>query len=335
MKKESLFYKKLLNNNVQCCLCFRMCKIKENCYGFCKTQKNIKGNLYTLNYGKISSYNIDSIEKKPLYHFLPGSNSFSVGNFSCNMSCMNCQNYTLSQNNGEKFIGNDILPKDLAEIALDYQCPSIAWTYNEPTLQLQYAQDTAQFSKNFNLKNIFITNGFMSDEALNYILPNIDAFNVDLKSMSDEFYKKVCNAKLDPILDNIKKIYKNGNHIEITNLIIPNCNDSEEMLEGLTDFIINELGKEVPIHFSRFFPYYRMKNIKPTPIKSLIKAKEIAKKKGLEYVYIGNISQNQNTYCPNCGELLIKRNGYSIENLNKIKDNKCLNCNYNLNFVLQ
>lgn len=335
MEVESFFYKKLLSyNKVECMLCSRRCIIPENEFGFCKTQKNINGKLYIVDYGKISSYNIDPVEKKPLYHFYPGSNTFSVGSFSCNMSCLNCQNYTLSQNNGNNFKGNNILPERLAEIAIDYGCLSIAWTYNEPTLQLQYAFDTAQFTKNYNLKNIFVTNGFMSEESLDYILPYIDAFNVDLKSMNNRFYEKICNAELDSILDNIKKIYKNGNHIELTNLIIPKFNSSNDNLETLIEFIINELGKEVPIHFSRFFPYYKMTDINITPKEILFNAKKMAENKGLDYVYIGNISENQNTYCPHCGELLIERDGYKINNKNKIKNNKCINCNYKLNFIL-
>lgn len=336
MRVKSVFYQKLLDDNkVQCVLCSKKCIIPENGYGFCKTQLNIKGTLYIENYAELPSYNIDPIEKKPLYHFLPGSKSFSVGNFSCNMSCLNCQNYTLSQNNGKNFRGNNIIPEDLVEIAIDYDCQSIAWTYNEPTLQLQYALETAQFSQKYNLKNVFVTNGFMSEESLDAILPYIHAFNIDLKSMSNKFYEKICNAKLDPVLDNIKKIYHNGNHIEITNLIIPNYNSSNEMLESLTDFILTELGKEVPIHFSRFFPNYKMMNVEATPIKLLLNAKKIAEEKGLEYIYLGNTTENQNSYCPNCGELLIERNGYNIINKNKIKNSKCINCNYDLNFILE
>ncbi len=329
---ESILYEKLENNEVQCNVCNHRCRRDDGKYGFCLTRKNENGKLYSCNYAVISSYGVDPIEKKPLYHFLPGSLSYSIGGFGCNMRCLNCQNYSISQNSSEDRRVVKILPEIAVEHAINSNCQSISWTYNEPTMYLEYTLETAKIAHEKGLKNIYVSNGYMSEEALELLFLEIDAFNIDLKSMSDDFYRKTCQARLDPILDNLKEIYANKKHIEITNLIINGFNDSTELIEEFVDFVANELGKKVPIHFSRFFPYYKMENISPTAIETLIKAKEIAKDAGLEYVYLGNVSSDQNSYCPNCGELLIERNGFDASDKRKIKDNKCKNCIESLNF---
>jgi len=341
---ESILQEKLENNIVQCNVCNHRCNIANGKYGFCFTRKNNNGKLYSCNYGVVSSFAVDPIEKKPLYHFLPGSLSYSLGGFGCNMRCLNCQNYSISQNynisknyNTSKKIGGsdrafEILPKTAVKNAIDRGCQSISWTYNEPTMYLEYTLETAKISHENDLKNIYVSNGYMSEEALKLLIPKIDAFNIDLKSMSNQFYKDICKATLDPILDNLKLIYKNKKHLEITNLLINGFNGSDELMNALIEFIANELGENVPIHFSRFFPYYKMNDVSPTNIAKLQRAKEIAKKRGLQYVYLGNISDNQNSYCPKCGELLIERNGYNIIDKNKIKNNKCIICGEKLNF---
>ena len=330
---ESILYDKLDNGNVQCNVCNHRCKIAENKLGFCLTRKNLNEKLYSCNYASISSQAIDPIEKKPLYHFLPGSLAYSIGGFGCNMRCLNCQNYIISQNSNKYNEAIKILPETAVKNAINANCMSIAWTYNEPTMYLEYTLETALLSHENGLKNIYVSNGYMSEEALNLLLPRIDAFNIDLKSMSNEFYVNNCQAKLDPILDNIKSIYNHKKHLEIINLLINGYNDSYDLIKSLTDFIVTELGKDVPIHFSRFFPYYKMRDVPPTEISKLELAKEIATESGLEYVYLGNVQTDQNSHCPNCGELLIERNGYNIINKSKIENNKCINCGKKLNLI--
>ena len=332
MEFESILYDKLDDKKVQCNVCNHHCLILDNNHGFCLTRKNNGGTLYNCNFNVISSANVDPVEKKPLYHFMPGSLTYSLGGFGCNMRCLNCQNYIISQNSSDKVGHIEILPEVAVKNAIDNGCKSIAWTYNEPTMYLEYTVETAILSHKHALKNIYITNGYMSDKALNTLLPHIDAFNIDLKSMSNDFYKKICQATLNPILNNLKKIYKNNKHLEITNLLINGFNDSEKLITELVNFIATELGEEVPIHFSRFFPHYKMKDVLPTNIETLEIAKEIAIDAGLHYVYLGNTPSDQNSFCPNCGELLIERNGYNVVNKNKVRNNKCTNCNRNIKF---
>ncbi|MCL2116559.1 MAG: AmmeMemoRadiSam system radical SAM enzyme [Methanobrevibacter sp.] len=334
MRIESVLYDKLDDEKVHCNVCNHYCLIKDNKHGFCQTRKNKGGTLYSYNFALLSSANVDPIEKKPLYHFLPTSLTYSLGGFRCNMGCLNCQNYIISQSSSNKCEAIEILPEIAVKNALEKGCKSIAWTYNEPTIYLEYVLQTAILSHEKGLKNIFISNGYMSDEALNLLLPHIDGFNIDLKSMDNDFYKNICQATLEPILNNLKKIYKNNKHLEITNLLIDGFNDSQKLIKDLVEFIATELGDEVPLHFSRFFPYYKMRDVSPTSIETLKRAKEIAIEAGLKYVYLGNVQANQNSYCPNCGELLIERNGYDISDKNKIIDNKCSNCKEDLNFNL-
>ena len=348
MLHESKFYHKLYesedNSNhqnqsfektVQCYLCGKKCKIANNHCGLCNTQKNIDGKLYSLNYHRIASYHTDPIEKKPLYHFLPGSSTYSIGGFGCNFSCLNCQNYTLSMNSYNKFNSSKILPETIVKNAINDNCLSISWTYNEPTLYFDFARETSLISHNENLKNVYVSNGFMSEESLAETLKFIDAFNIDLKFMDDGLYRKICGGKLDIVLDNLKAIYESKAHLEITTLLINGLNTDEGHIRLISDFVCNELGAEVPLHFSRFFPMYKMKDKSPTDIGYLLRAKEIAVDRGVEYVYLGNMPADNNTYCPNCGELLIARERYCNRDKNRIKDGRCVNCGHKINLVLK
>ena len=332
MKIESILYDKLDDKRVRCNVCSHHCLINNNKYGFCLTRKNEGGTLYSYNFALVSSSYVDPIEKQPFFNFLPGSKTYSLGGFECNMRCLFCQNYHISQSYGENTGGTEILPEEAIKNAIDNDCKSIAWTYNEPTIYLEYVLETSKLSHEKGLKNIYVSNGYMSDDALNLLLPHIDAFTMDLKSISNDFYKEVCQATLKPILNNLKKIYKNNKHLEISNLIIPRFNDSEKMITELVEFVTCELGNEVPLHFSRFFPHYQMGNLQPTAIETLNKAKEIAMDGGLQYVYLGNVETNQNSFCPNCGELLVERNKFNINDKNKIKNNACINCDMKINF---
>ena len=346
--KESSFYTKLYeegnsidhtnsDKSVQCNLCARGCKIKNNNIGFCKSQKNIDGKLYSLNYQRIASYHIDPIEKKPLYHFLPGSSTYSIGGFGCNFSCLNCQNYMLSMNSYNENNSIEILPETIVKNALNSDCLSISWTYNEPTLYFDFAEKTSRLAHSEGLKNVYVSNGYMSEESLAETLSFIDGFNIDLKFFDDDLYRRICGGRLDIVLDNLRTIYegkkKYDNHLEITTLLINGLNTDEDDIRAISRFIVDELGPEVPLHFSRFFPMYKMSDKEPTNIDYLIRAKEIAIEEGVEYVYLGNMMADNNTYCPNCGELLIERNRYCNRDKNRIKDGRCLSCGYELNFI--
>lgn len=335
---EASFYKSLENNIVQCRLCSKFCNIPNGHYGFCKSRFNKNGKLYLDNYPKIASFNVDPIEKKPLYHFLPASNTLSIGGFGCNFSCLNCQNYMLANNSYQNMKTIKILPEMIVKNALDNNCMSIAWTYNEASLYFEFAQETSLLAHEKNIKNIYVSNGFFSEESLEETLKFINAFNIDLKSFNNKFYKDICGGSLDIVLDNLKTIYKAkdkyNTHLEITTLLIDDLNTDEEELKSLCDFIVSELGCEVPLHFSRFFPMNKMKNKNPTHISTLEKAKKIAIDSGLEYVYLGNVNTDKNTYCPNCGELLIARIGYCNRDKKRIKDGHCINCGHKLNFIL-
>ncbi len=298
-------------------------------------RENVEGKLYTLNYGAASSVAVDPIEKKPLFHFYPGSSVLSLGSVGCNFRCKYCQNWNISQAELEDISLREIMPEDAVKLAKEYECKSIAWTYNEPTMWLEYTIDSAKLAKKKDLKTVYVTNGYMTEESLEMIGPYLDAANVDLKGMSEHFYKELCDARMQPVLDNIKRIHDKKIHMEITNLMIPGYNDSEENINALINFMVEEVGVEVPLHFTRFFPYYQMKDVPPTAVADLEKAYNIARDAGMKYVYIGNVpsGKGENTYCYSCGELLMERNGYQIMEDGLKKDKKCPGCGASIDIV--
>lgn len=286
---QNLYKKSSKTQKIRCEICANYCKIADGSVGICKQHKNVNGELFDLSYGIVSSLSPDPVEKKPLNHFMPGTFTYSIGGFGCNMTCLHCQNYIISHEYEKFGNGIKILPETIVENALKYNCKSIAWTYNEPTIHLPFNKKTSLLAKSKNLKVIYVSNGYMSTNSLQEILTFVDAFNIDLKSMSEKFYKKVCGADLDIVLDNLINIYLAGKHLEITNLLINDYNDSLQEIEQLCDFVADELSVDVPLHFSRAFPYYKMRDIEPTDKKILYKAREIAIKKGIKNVYLGNI----------------------------------------------
>ena len=286
---NNLYKKSSKSQKIRCEICANYCKIKEGNVGICRQHKNINGELFDESYGIVSSLSPDPIEKKPLNHFLPGTFTYSIGGFGCNMTCLHCQNYTISQEYDKFSRGIKISSESIVENALNYNCQSIAWTYNEPTIHLPFSKKTSLLAKSKNLKVIYVSNGYYSQKSLEEVLTFVDAFNIDLKSMSQDFYKKVCGADLDVVLDNLKIIYSEGKHLEITNLIINDYNDSIDEITQLCDFVVDELGCEVPMHFSRAFPYYKMNDIQPTNHEILFKAREIAINKGIKNIHLGNI----------------------------------------------
>ena len=326
---SNLFKKSSKSRKVRCEICANYCKIADGSYGICKQHKNINGELFDESIGVVSSLNADPIEKKPLYHFLPGTLTYSVGGFGCNMGCLQGQNYMISQEFDKISDRFNILPETIVENAINQGCKSIAWTYNEPTIHLPFNKKTSLLAKRKNLKIVYVSNGYMSDQSLSEILNFVDEFNIDLKSMSQNFYKKICKADLNIVLNNLKRIYDADKHLEITNLLINGYNDSTEEITKLANFIADNLGCDIPLHFSRAFPYYKLNDISPTAEDKLFEAKRIADDCGLEYVYIGNLDCDTNTYCPDCGEILLKRNNYSTEVLNN--DKKCIKCGKELN----
>ena len=286
---NNLYKKSSKSQKVRCEICANYCKINEGKFGICKQHRNINGELFDTSYGIVSSLSPDPIEKKPLHHFLPGTFTYSIGGFGCNMSCLHCQNYMISQEFDGISDRIKILPETIVENALKYNCKSIAWTYNEPTIHLPFNRKTSLLARKKDLKVIYVSNGYMSQKSIEEILTFVDAFNIDLKSMSEDFYRKVCGADLDVVLDNLKRIHGEGKHLEITNLIINGYNDSVDEISQLCDFIVDELDVNVPVHFTRAFQYYKMNDISPTNPEILFKAREIAHKKGIKNVHLGNI----------------------------------------------
>lgn len=324
--KEALFYKKIDKNNVKCNLCYHNCIIKDGSRGFCNIRENKNGTLFSLTYGKIIANNIDPIEKKPLFHFYPGSKTYSIATPGCNFKCLHCQNYSISQNtNNSEMYFKDILPLDIVKNAIKEGCSSISYTYTEPTIFYEYAYDIAKIAYKRNLKNIFVTNGYISNEALEYISPFLNGANIDLKAMSNGFYKDICKAKLKPVLDNIKLFYDLGIWIEITTLIIPGYNDKISDIKKIADFI-KKIDPNIPWHITRFHPHFKLDNIPMTKIEILDKFVKIGKNVGLNFVYQGNIGKGENTYCPNCKNLIIKRDIFKVSKVNMDK-NRCSFCN--------
>ena len=325
--KEAMFYDKLSDDFVKCNLCSHRCKIADSKRGICKVRENNGGLLYTHVYDKVISRMVDPIEKKPLFHFLPGSNAYSIATVGCNFRCLNCQNYDISQMPRDlegKIIGEKTTPKDIVNEAKRRGCQIIAYTYTEPTIFYELAYETAKLASKEGIKNVFVTNGYITAEALEEILPYLDAANIDLKSFSDDFYKKICGARLQPVLDSIQLHKELGIWIEVTTLIIPNLNDSEKNLRKIAKFLV-DLDAGIPWHVSRFYPTYKLLDHSATPVKTLRLARDIGKEEGLKHVYQGNVREGEDTYCPNCGEILIERFGYQVIK-NRIKESKCPKC---------
>lgn len=312
---------------VQCFLCPRNCTIPNGKYGFCRARKNIDGTLYTMGYGKPCSVAVDPIEKKPFFQFLPETNALSIASAGCSLRCKFCQNWQISQCSPEETRNYSLTPEQVVQYAKKYKCPSIAYTYSEPVNFYEYMFDTAKIAKENGVKNVVHTAGYINPEPLEKLCPYLDAVNVDLKGFKESYYKNVCGGSLAPVLNSLKILKKNNVWLEITNLILPGYNDSPEEIKKMCIWIKKNLGEDVPLHFSRFHPTYLMGNLPSTPITTLEKAAEVAKQVGLKYVYIGNVPGNsfENTFCPKCKKIVIRRAGYSILK-NNIVNGKCKFC---------
>jgi pyruvate formate lyase activating enzyme len=315
MLHNALLYDELDDGYVQCKLCAHRCLIKPGQRGICRVRENREGKLYTLVYGNLISRNIDPIEKKPLYHFYPGSTSFSIATPGCNFRCEWCQNWQISQMprlmNLQR--GQRLMPDAIVNLALEEGCQSISYTYTEPTIFFEYSFDTAKLAQEKGLKNVYVTNGFMTSEMLEVLYPHLDAANVDIKAFRDESYRKWMGGRLEPVLDSCRKMKSLGIWLEITTLIVPDMNDDPEELRALANFIYQELGSETPWHLSRFYPQYQRMESVPTDETILFETKRMAEDLGLSYVYIGNVFGIDSTKCTACGNVLINRRGYSVK----------------------
>ncbi len=336
MRKEAMLYEKLDNKQVHCYLCAHECKIADSKRGVCGVRQNDSGKLYTLIYAQVIAANIDPIEKKPLFHFLPGSNSYSIATIGCNFRCAFCQNWQISQapkKNGVILSGQEMMPEKIVEEAKKHNCLSISYTYTEPTIFFEYAYDTAKLAKEAGLYNVFVTNGFMTRQALDTIKPYLDAANVDLKSFSQDYYKKICKAQLQPVLDSIAYMRELDIWVEVTTLIVSGENDSEEELNQIAGFLAR-LDKNIPWHISRFHPDYEFTDHAPTPIETLRKARDIGKNQGLRYIYLGNVSEGFDTHCHVCHELLVKRRYMGVDEFN-MRNGRCPSCGTEIGGIWQ
>ncbi len=333
--REAMWYRELSDGRVRCDLCNHRCVIGDGKRGICGVRENKGGTLYSLVYGKAIATHVDPIEKKPLFNFLPGTRSFSIATVGCNFKCAHCQNAEISQMPADRgrIAGENAAPEQIVRAAENTGCASIAYTYTEPTIFMEYAYDTAKIASKREIKNVFVTNGYMTAEALRDIQPYLDAANVDLKGFTEESYREVCGARLKPVLDTLRLMKELGIWVEVTTLVIPTINDSDEELRNIAEFILS-LGIETPWHVSRFHPTYKMLDLPPTPVQSVIRAREIGLEAGLRYVYSGNIpgDEGENTYCYNCGKILIARYGYRLGKTH-IRDSKCEYCGAEIDVI--
>ncbi len=325
--KEALFYQKLENKVVQCQLCPRICIIPSGKRGFCGVRENQDGVLYTLVYAKPVAIHIDPIEKKPLFHFLPGSTAFSIATAGCNLRCKFCQNWEISQRKPEEVEYIYLEPVDLIKKVKESGSPTIAYTYSEPTIFYEYMLETAKLAKKEGIKNIMHSAGYINEEPLRQLTKYLDAANIDLKGFTNDYYARMSEATLEPVLRSLKILKEEGVHLEITNLVLSGYNDDPNLITKMCLWIKENLGPDTPLHFSRAFPMYKLNTINPTPVETLERARQIALDCGLKYVYIGNVGGNpaENTYCPKCKKIVIKRVGYMILE-NNLENGKCKYC---------
>ncbi len=337
--KEARLYKKLEDKKVKCQNCAHYCVILPGKRGICGARENRDGTLFAVNYGKATAVNIDPIEKKPFFHFLPGSYSLSIATVGCNFKCLNCQNYDISQapKPDKPILGEDLPPEEIVKIALKNKLPSISYTYTEPAIFSEYAIATMKLAKKKGLKNCWVSNGFWSKELFDLVAPYLDAANIDLKSFSDEFYTKNCGGRLQPVLDILKRLKKKKIWVEITTLAIPTLSDLEEMFRNIAKFIKSDLGPETPWHITQFSGAvsWQLKHLPNTPVETLQKAYQIGEKAGLKYVYTGNVPElpSEDTFCPKCGTLAIDRTNYVIHRHDK--EGKCSKCGEDLDLILK
>ena len=334
---EASFYTQLENDQVQCGLCPNRCLLAPGQRGLCKVRQNIKGKLYSLVYGKPVSIHVDPIEKKPFYHFLPGSQVYSLATAGCNLECKYCQNWDIAQRLPEDLESIPMTPEEVVQAAMAAKAGVIAFTYNEPTVWYEYMLDIAKLAKEKDLRTVVVSSGFINQEPLKELLPYIDAYKIDLKSFNSETYRTLIRGRLEPVMDTIKTINESGTWLELVHLLVPGYTDDMKEMEEMCQWIKEELGPDVPLHFSRFWPKFKLTNLSPTPEKTVKEAREVCLKVGLNYVYTGNIDDviGSTTFCPNTQKALLVRQGYLIEK-NEIKaEGEAESCNKSIPGVWQ
>lgn len=339
MSETAWLSKKLDSGKIVCQACAQSCKLEEGEYGVCGVRRVENGELRLLVYGLASAVNVDPVEKKPMFHFMPSSRAFSLGTVGCNFSCKFCQNADISQypkEHNHEIFGQNLPPERIVELALEYECDSIAYTYNEPVVFFEYTYDTAKLAHEKGLKNIYVTSGFETRKAIDLLAPYVDGMNIDIKAFTEEFYHEICGAKLKPVLDAVKYAHEKGIWVEITTLLIPGKNDSDEEIRGIASFIAG-IDTAMPWHLSAFHPTYKMTDVPYTPASTLLRAYKIGQEEGLKYVYVGNIDDedHESTYCPGCHERVIDRRGHIGQYVtNSLDENgTCPFCGYKLEGV--
>jgi pyruvate formate lyase activating enzyme len=325
--KPARFYNKLADGVVECQICPRQCRVEKGERGYCGVRENRDGEYFTMVHSRACAANVDPIEKKPFFHVLPGSMAFSIATAGCNLNCKFCQNWNISQSRPEDVNNIKLTPADCANYAINNKCRSIAYTYSEPTVFYEYMSDCASAGKSADLRSVVVSNGFIRKDPLESLLPLVDAYKIDLKAITEKYYRDVCKGDLNRILDSLINIKSSGKWLEIVYLTVPGLNDSKAEFQKLADWLLPNLGSDVPIHFTRFHPEYLLKNLPMTPLESLELAHNICREKGLRYVYIGNVYGHdaENTYCHNCNKLLIKRQGLQVAQ-NVLDNGKCPFC---------
>jgi pyruvate formate lyase activating enzyme len=325
--REARFYDKLTYKKIKCKLCPRECTIDDRERGYCGARENRGGTYYTLVHSRVCTAHIDPIEKKPFFHFHPGSMAFSIATAGCNVNCKFCQNWEISQVRPEEVQSLYLPPEQVASVAKRNQCVSVAYTYSEPVIFYEYMVDSAKAGHDQGVKSVVVTGAFIKQDPLKELSRRVDAIKVDLKAFSEKYYKEVVNGELKPVLDALVTMRKLGMWTEIVYLVVPTLNDGDEEFKRLARWVKSEMGPDVPLHFSRFYPQYLLKNLPPTPVKTLERAKAIADSEGLHYVYVGNVPGNpaESTYCPRCHRIVVKRAGYIVEE-NHIRKGKCQYC---------
>jgi len=324
--REAL-YQSETPKGIRCLICPNECTLKEGELSECHNRRVINGKLFTIAYGNPCAVHLDPIEKKPLYHYLPGSDAFSIATAGCNLACLNCQNWTISQSSPEETENFDLMPRKVIEQAHKYKCKSIAYTYSEPITWYEYLYDTSVLAHEEGIRNVLVSAGYINKEPLLDLCKVVDAANIDLKSMEDSIYLKLNAGKLEPVLNTLKMLKDHGVWLEITNLVVPSWTDDLDMIRRMCNWLANNGFDDTPLHFSRFYPQYKLERLPATPVKTLEAAKEIATSEGLKFIYIGNVpgSNHSNTVCPKCGELLVERSGYTIKTM-KVSNGQCPNC---------
>ncbi len=313
--------------NVRCELCPKQCLIAPGQSGECRIRVNLDGRLHAVTYGFPCSVHVDPVEKKPVFHFLPGTQTFSLATVGCNLHCLNCQNWEISQANPEEVTGHPLAPEEVARLARRHACRSVSYTYTDPVVFYEYTLDCCRQVREAGLKNIVVTAGYINPDPWRELLPLLDAVRIDLKSLSDAFYREVCGATLAPVLASLEAARAVDAVLEVIHLIIPTLNDRDEDLVALCRWMAQNLGREIPLHFSRFFPQHRLRNLPSTPLETLERARQIAEAEGLEHVYVGNVAERDgaNTQCPSCKRLLVRRSRYVVQE-NHLRDGACPSC---------